>query len=165
MNTLKVSKCYNRGMELQPLGAYAAPLIKLYLLLFGIATIIGIMSQSFNTFISLIIFQFLCIGVPYAIYKKLVYNNFKYNSSQEKITIESGILSKNTIAILYNLIQNVNVNEPILLRFFGLAKIQFSTSSDALEVVLLKEEALSLQNLITSKMSINRVGVIDQKAA
>lgn len=149
--------------ERQPIGAYYTPLLKMCFIIVALSFFMGAASHDFNTFTSFIIILFIFVWGPYAIYRRLRYNNYRYSISQEKITVETGIFSKNTIAVLFNLVQNVNVNEPILLRFFGLAKIQFSTPSDHIEIALSKDDAVSLQNLMTSKMSVNRVGLIDQK--
>ncbi len=149
-------------MERQPIGAYYAPILKMCLVFLIISSLFGILAKNFYVFIAFA-FLFFCIGVGEAIYLKLDYNNYRYSISQEKVTIERGIFSKDTIATLFNLVKDVNVNEPILLRAFGLAKIQFSDSLGYLEIVLSKEDAISLQNMITAKMSVNRVGIMDQK--
>jgi len=148
-------------MQQQPIGAYYSALLKLFFILFLISFSIAIMSQGSDVFISLIISLFILIEVPYAVYQKFYYNNYRYNISQEKITVEMGIFSKNTTVALFNLIKEVRVNEPVLLRMFNLAKIQFSTPSDSLEIVISREDALALQNLMTSQMSVSRLGIIN----
>ena len=148
------------SMERQPTGAYYARLLKVSLILLAISAFMGIAMQNFYEFTTFLIVLGLCVGVPYAIYQKLRYNNYRYCVSQDKITVEAGIITKNTNAILFNLIRDVNVNEPIFLRVFDLAKLQFTTPSDYVEIALLKGDAISIQNLMTAKMSVDRVGIV-----
>lgn len=149
--------------ERQPIGAYYAPVLKVGLILILISLFVSLVSQNFYFLIQYIVALFVFIGIPYALHRKLRYNNYKYNVAQDKITIEGGIFSKTTTAVLFNLIQDVSVNEPILLKLFALADIEFSTPQGKVGITLKKEDALSLQSLITSKMSVNRIGMVGQK--
>jgi uncharacterized membrane protein YdbT with pleckstrin-like domain len=148
------------SLERQPIGAFYVPIIKMGLVLVIISFFVAFAAQDFNQLIASVVSLGIVIELPYAIYRWLRYSNYSYSISQNKITITAGVFSKNTLSVLFNLVGNVNVNEPFFLRFYDLAKIQFSTATDYIEIVLPKEDAASLQNLMTSQMSVNRVGVI-----
>jgi membrane protein YdbS with pleckstrin-like domain len=67
----------------------------------------------------------LCIYVKY----RLEYNNFSFSYDEKQIEIRKGIFTKSQKNIPFSIVQNINLVSGILLRRFGLRKVEIWTSS------------------------------------
>jgi len=117
-------------------------------------------------------FIFLCIllallGVPIGTYLLLSISKISFLIDKDKITLDSGILSKKSKTITFDKVQNVDSRRSILARMFGLAKISVWTASPSqievrkgnsvnkadLSLYLVKDEARWLKEFISAKGS------------
>lgn len=72
------------------------------------------------------------IGVSLVVaggYYYLRWWRFSYRLTSDELRIESGILSRNARSIPYERIQDVNIEQKLLLRLFGLASVKIETGS------------------------------------
>jgi len=98
-------------------------LAKIFLLIFIISLPIFIFWKLI--FLILLIF----IGLPIFLYLLLYYNSFSFIINDNKITINSGVIIKNSKSIPFSTIQNVENVRRILHRVYGLSKVNIWTSS------------------------------------
>jgi len=68
-------------------------------------------------------------GLPIFFYLLFFYNSFSFTVEDNKITINSGIIIKNSKSIPFNTIQNVENIRGILHGIFGISKVNIWTSS------------------------------------
>jgi len=57
----------------------------------------------------------------------LPWKKFQYSLEQDRLIINRGVLNREEKTIYYNRIHSVNVQQPLLLRIFGLASLQIET--------------------------------------
>lgn len=98
-------------------------LMQIILLLFILS--IPIISDWPSRFLGLIIF----IGLPLYFYLSLYYNSFTFIVEENKITINSGTITKNSKAISFNMVQSIENAQGILYRMFGFFEVNIWTAS------------------------------------
>lgn len=82
-------------------------------------------NNFFGTFFTVAII----IGLPFYIYISLMYNSWSFFVNENDITINSGILVKKSKTIPFNMIQNINRKQGILMGMFGITNMDIWTSS------------------------------------
>jgi len=152
--------------------------IRAYTLLFffSIWIIFGLLSNiitdktkllSFGLFyICSLILIIVLIGELYA---NLVYNNWKFELSQNELKIERGIIWKKYSAIPYERIQNIDIHRGILARMMGFSTLDIQTagyhysgnnggafSEGHIPAVAVKK-AEEIRNFLISKISKNGI--------
>ncbi|QJB69838.1 PH domain-containing protein [Parasphingorhabdus halotolerans] len=85
----------------------------------------------------------------------LAWSRFSYTVGAEDLRIQSGVLSRNNRSIPYERIQDVNVEQKLIARFLGLAKVKIETGGsggdeDSLDAVSLLE-AERLRDIIRDR--------------
>ena len=98
--------------------------IKLYWLI-KIFLLLSPFLLFFPAFLILVIF----FGFPFFLYLMLFYNSFTFVVEDNKITINSGIITKRSKSIPFSIIQDVDNVSGILHRVFGLSEVNIWTSS------------------------------------
>ena len=105
-------------------------LIKLILLtLFAIFLFSLPGSRIFRLIMTWLIVFF--IDVPVFIYLLLDYRNFSFIVKDNDIIVNSGILTKRSKLIPFDKIQNIDLKSGLLIRLFGLTRVNIWTSSPA----------------------------------
>lgn len=61
----------------------------------------------------------------------LFYKSFTYQLGPDAFTKKYGVLTRRTVVIPYNRVQNVDIVEPLWFRIFGLAQINIQTAAGA----------------------------------
>jgi len=116
-------------------------------------------NNFFGTFLTIAII----LGLPFYIYISLMYNSWSFLVNENDITINSGILVKKSKTIPFNMIQNINRKQGVLMGMFRIANIDIWTSSPSQininegktsnkpdgNIVLTNEDADWLQGFIT----------------
>lgn len=116
-------------------------------------------NNFFGTFLTITII----LGLPFYIYISLMYNSWSFLVNENDITINSGILVKKSKTIPFNMIQNINRKQGVVMGMFGIANIDIWTSSPSQininegktsnkpdgNIVLTNEDADWLQGYIT----------------
>lgn len=106
-------------------------LTKIIILIFFISLIFSFpfMFLTENALSNLFKILLIVIGLPLFLYLLLYYNSFKFIIEDTKITINSGVIIKNSKSISFNIVQNVENVRGILHRVFGISKVNIWTSS------------------------------------
>lgn len=73
----------------------------------------------------------------------LAWRRFRYGVGSTEIVIESGILSRNRRSIPFDRIQDVDIEQRLLQRLFGLAKVRIETGGSAADEGLLDSVTLA----------------------
>ena len=126
------------------------------------------LSAWLNTFISL----WLIVGIWIYLAMYLIYKNISYQIDDYKIAINSGVFTKRSKAISFDMIQNVDVLSGVVMRWFNLSRVSIWTASPGQinipssnqrnagtshtpdgSLLLLSEDAEWLKNFITDHHS------------
>ena len=88
------------------------------------------------------------VGIPVFLYRYINLQRITYVIESDKITINKGILMKNSNTINYNLITNINIERSIGARIFGLSNVLLVTANafSAAWITLKKNDAEWLNN-------------------
>ncbi len=114
----------------------ADPVIKhIWTIRYGLITTILIAVFTFATiFISLTLFLTMCI-IPIFValiivrlIAALAYRNYSYSILEDYILIKRGILSRHSVRLTFERVQNVNIVKKILDRIFGVGTVQIETA-------------------------------------
>ncbi len=92
-------------------------------------TIIILILLPFLLFFLFAFFVLAILALPVFLYLLLFYKYFTFVINENKITINSGIIIKNSQSIPFNRVQNIRNVRGILSRIFGLSKVSIWTSS------------------------------------
>ena len=113
--------------------------------------VISIANKDFAT--GFFWFIIIYIGIPVFLYRYIKLQRISYVLESDKITINKGILMKNSNTINYNLITNINIERSIGARIFGLSNVLLVTANafSAAWVTLKKDDAEWLKNYILEK--------------
>jgi len=101
---------------------------------------------------------FLPIIILLGIYIKyrLEYNNFSFSYDEKQIEIKRGIFTKSQKAIPFSIIQNINLVSGILLRQFGLRRVEIWTSSPSqIQIVSTKDKGNETQHRPDGMLILN----------
>ncbi|MFA5870405.1 MAG: PH domain-containing protein [Candidatus Paceibacterota bacterium] len=93
--------------------------------------------------IPLNILYFLPVIILLGIYIKyrFEYNNFSFSYDEKQIEIRKGIFTKSQKTIPFSIVQNINLVSGILLRQFGLRKVEIWTSSPSqIQIISVKNQ-------------------------
>lgn len=91
----------------------------------------GIAIGGAVTVVGIFFFLFLVsLGVT-ALRTYLFYKSFTYQIGPDAFTKKFGVLTRRTVVIPYNRVQNVDIVEPLWFRIFGLAQINIQTAAGA----------------------------------
>ncbi len=105
------------------------------------------------------------VGVPLLsiignyIYAKIWYKNYNFSFDQKQGLIEEKVISSNQKYIYYNRIQNINVTQSVLDRFFKLYRVTIETASEGTKKSILaiiglnKENADKLKDFLINRSS------------
>jgi len=107
--------------------------IKWYILTY-ILLLILLPSLLFSVFgknfgVSLFSFLAIFVGLPIFIYLSIYYSRLTFVVENDRITINSGIIIKRSKSIPFDKVQNVENVGGLLLRMFGLSRVNIWTSS------------------------------------
>lgn len=97
------------------------------LLLFIPSLFFSVFSKSFG--ISLFSFLAVFAGLPMFLYLLIYYSRLTFIVENDRITINSGIIIKRSKSIPFDKVQNVENVGGLLLRMFGLSRVNIWTSS------------------------------------
>ncbi|MDD2646877.1 MAG: PH domain-containing protein [Patescibacteria group bacterium] len=100
---------------------------KLTLLLLLIST--PFLFLGLNGWFVIVICLFIFLGLPFALYFALDYNNTSFSVEENKITLNWGIISKKSKTIVFDSIQNVTIISGLLARIFGIFVLRIWTAS------------------------------------
>jgi putative membrane protein len=78
-----------------------------------------------------------------AILNWLAWSRFRYGVGQSEIVIESGVLSRTRRSIPFDRIQDIDIEQPLLARLFGLAKVRIETGGAGRDEGLLDSVTLA----------------------
>ena len=98
------------------------------------------------------------VGIPYIIWTYLVIKNKKYELTQERLILKSGVLNKKIEELELFRVRDYSIEKPFIYNMFGLGNIML-TSSDKTNPYI-KLEALkdieNLKNKIRNAVQITR---------
>jgi putative membrane protein len=83
------------------------------------------------------------IAAAMAMLNWLAWSRFRYGVGQGEIVIESGILSRTRRSIPFDRIQDIDIEQPLLARLFGLAKVRIETGGAGRDEGLLDSVTLA----------------------
>jgi membrane protein YdbS with pleckstrin-like domain len=72
---------------------------------------------------------FIIIGIPFAIYEIIFYNSIRFSVADDKVTINSGIITKHSTTIPFQNIQNVDTVSGLMQRIFAISTLNIWTAS------------------------------------
>lgn len=93
------------------------------------------LAGGLSVFAILMFFFIISIGIT-ALRTVLFYRSFTYQLGQDAFTKKYGVLTRRTVVIPYNRVQNVDIVEPLWFRIFGLAQVNIQTAAGASNTLL-----------------------------
>ncbi len=81
--------------------------------------------------VGIFVFLFVVSLAITALKTYLFYKSFTYQLGTDAFTKKYGVLTRRTVVIPYNRVQNVDIVEPLWFRIFGLAQINIQTAAGA----------------------------------
>ncbi|MCF6287817.1 MAG: PH domain-containing protein [Proteobacteria bacterium] len=97
-------------------------------------------------------YMFLLAGILILVFSVLQYWFYHYWLTDEKIEIKEGILFKKNRKVPYTRIQNVNVEQNILQRFFKVATLQLESASGGKPEAVMRVVTLAVVETIKNKV-------------
>ena len=86
----------------------------------------------------------------------LIWYRFRYGVGESEIVIESGVLSRNRRSIPFDRIQDVDTEQRLLQRIFGLAKVRIETGGSAKDEGLLDSVTLAEADRLRAAVRVGR---------
>lgn len=109
-----------------------------YMKITGIVLILFIIVASVEIVSSFTAFSLISIPIYFIVlflFARLSYKNYRYEVSEDAFVMEFGILQKQKISILFDRIQNINIQRSVLDRMLGLAHLDIETAATGGTVV------------------------------
>lgn len=157
-----------------PKVVFHASLFRLALMILLASIIFAILFKSASLIIGMFIFLWI-LSIPIQIIVWLGFRNISFIVEEKSLTINSGVISKNSTTIPFDGIQNIDCSTNPTISLFNLYQIKIWTASSAGMVVrdgtgenkpigmllLMKEDAEFLRKMILDKKSITTENVPD----
>lgn len=86
-----------------------------------------------------------------ALWQTVYYTRYRYELTEDALTIRSGVISRRVVEIPVNRIQNIDVTHGYIQRLLGIAEVRVETAGDTQDAnirVLGKDEALELRRAV-----------------
>jgi putative membrane protein len=96
------------------------------------------------------------IGLAMLLVNWLIWYRFRYGVGESEIVIESGVLSRNRRSIPFDRIQDVDTEQRLLQRIFGLAKVRIETGGSAKDEGLLDSVTLAEADRLRAAVRVGR---------
>jgi putative membrane protein len=92
----------------------------------------------------------------------LAWHRFRYGLGDNEIVIESGILSRNRRSIPFDRIQDVDFEQRLLQRLFGLAKVRIETGGSAADEGVLDSVTLAEATRLRGTVRAGRIAAVTE---
>lgn len=127
-------------------------------LLFGAVPIFFAVQDQSALTVTLILGGFLAVLAISAFFIWLRWSRFTFSLNSNEIRINSGVISRNTRSIPYQRVQDVNIEQNLVARILGLAKVKLETGSGGGEDASLNAVKLSRADALRDTIKQRKAG-------